>query len=68
MKCEIMKEQLKNAFTSLSFEKCTKEKVVKLEQGIPFLKIFLREHLENFLSSKSATKNTPQNRKISLYP
>ena len=40
MKCEIMKEQLKNAFTSLSFEKCTKEKVVKLEQRDSFSEDF----------------------------
>ena len=59
MKCEIMKEKLKKVFTSLLFEKCSREEEVILNQNDSFSKDFAkREHNENVLYSKSAVENT----------
>ena len=59
MKCKIMKEQLKKVFMSLSFEKCSREEAVKLDQSDLFSQDFAkREHNENDFYSKSAVENT----------
>ena len=58
-----MKGQPKNVFTSLSLEKRSREKPVKLEKKDSFYAedFSKREHNENVLYGKLAVKNTLQN-------